>query len=281
MVTAVERAFQILRLVGASTQPLRVSEVAAQLGLPRSGTYELANTLKALGALVQRPDGRLEIGPTLFTLGATYAQSLDLARVATEIAEDIAAECDETVQVAVLEGRHTVYIAKAESSHPLRLVSAVGRRLPAHCTALGKVQLALLAPEELAARLEGVQLERLTENSITNRHELERELATTRARGYAFDNCESNPGVFCVAAPVWDALGRNVAGMSISVPAIRIDPARRDELRDLVIRGANALSQHLGYKAPEETAPSAQVIPLRSNRERTDTHGDAPESARR
>jgi len=249
MVPAVERAFQILELIGTSTQPLRTSEVSTRLGLPRSGTYDLVNTLKALGAVNQRPDGQLAIGPTLFVLGGAYAHSLDLPRIATAVAEEVMAECEETVQVAALDGRHVVYIAMAESPHPLRLVSAVGRRLPAHCTALGKMQLALLPPDELAKRLHGIVLEKLTEDSITDPDELERELTHIRECGSAFDNCESNPGVVCVAAPVWDARGQNVVGMSISVPAIRLDVARCYALRDLVVRGASELSHRLGYSA--------------------------------
>lgn len=249
-----------------------------QLGLPRSGTYELVNTLRALGALVQRPDGRLAIGPTLFVLGGAYADSLDLPRLATAVAEEVTAECGETVQVAALDGRHVVYIAMAESTHPLRLVSAVGRRLPAHCTALGKMQLALLPPNELRKRLDGVSLERLTQSSIIELDELERELARVRQCGYALDECESNPGVVCVAAPVWDARGQNVAGMSISVPAIRLDPTRRDVLRDLVARGASELSRRLGYPGlAEGTLPTGLSS---MQRDLQDTDGRVPHRQR-
>lgn len=245
-VSALDRGLRILELVAQTGRPMKVSEIAAQLALPRSVAYELVYTLKEHGALEVGP-GRLQLGRLLFVLGSVYAQSLDLAREANEVAQQVMRQCDETVQVAVLDGRHVLYISKADSTRMLRLVSAVGRRLPAHCTALGKVLLTYLDPHERTARLKGVQLEQLTPNSITSFEDLERELALVRDRGYAFDECESNPDVCCVAAPVRDSQGHVVAAMSISVPLARFDPERRQFLRELVTKGAEELSQRLGH----------------------------------
>jgi IclR family KDG regulon transcriptional repressor len=247
MVPAVDRACQILELVASSSQGLKVSQVAAALSLPRSGTYALVNTLSAHGMLTIAPGGTLAIGPALFSLGSAYGQSLDLTREATDVAGRLMRECDETVQVAVLEGRHVVYIAKADSRQALRLVSTVGRRIPAHVAAIGKIQLALLPPDELDGRLEGVELESFTPRSVTSHDLLRRELELIQTRGYALDESESNPDICCIAAPVWDVHGHNVAGISVSVPVTRFDVAGRDALRVAVLRGAAELSRRLGH----------------------------------
>jgi DNA-binding IclR family transcriptional regulator len=128
-------------------------------------------------------------------------------------------------------------------------VSAAGRRLPAHCTAVGKMLLASLPPEELDARLpEGAgPLRAMTPNSITSPEELRRLLVEVRERGVASEQRESNPDVSCVAAPVRDRAGRVVAALSISVPMVRWSEERQDELTGLAVKGAGQLSERLGH----------------------------------
>ena len=88
-----------------------------------------------------------------YQLGSRYAEQLDLAAEGQQVARSVAETCDETVHVAILEGRDVIYIAKVDSTHAVRMVSAAGRRLPAHCTSVGKMLLASLPEEELEARL--------------------------------------------------------------------------------------------------------------------------------
>jgi DNA-binding IclR family transcriptional regulator len=153
------------------------------------------------------------------------------------------------VHVAVLDGTDVVYIAKADSTHPVRMVSAVGRRVPAHCTGVGKVLLSALSPEALEARYpRGASLPAMTPHSIATPAGLRAHLAEVRERGVAFDECESNEAVSCVAAPVYDDSGTMVAAMSISVPMLRWNDEIRAKWSELVRRGADALSERLGYR---------------------------------
>jgi DNA-binding IclR family transcriptional regulator len=247
IVPALDRGLRILDLLADRREPMRVSEIASLLDIPRSAAYELIHTLLQHQAVQQHENGDIGLGPKLLMLGTVYGQSLDFSRVAQEIARDVMMECDETVQVGVLEGRHVLYVAKADSRRLVRLVSTVGARLPAHCTALGKVLLALLPREELQARLQGITLERMTEQSLGDMKALLEQLDTVREQGYASEQSESNEDVGCVAAPVWDEAGRNVAAISISVPLSRLDGARREMLRDAVMRGAERFSTRLGH----------------------------------
>lgn len=250
-VPALARGLRILDLVAQSPVPVRISDIAAKLDIPRSATYELISTLRSHRVIDQTPDGSIVLGAKLFMLGSRFADGVDSERLARDAATTLRDRVDETVQVAVLDGRQVLYTAKAESSHQLRLVSSVGRMLPAHVTGIGKAMLAELAPEKFDDLFEGVTLETFTPTSIGNLSALKRELAATRARGYAIDNSESTPDVSCVAASIRDGSGDVISAMSISVPSSRMSARTRDEYAHEVVDAAADLSARLGYIAPD------------------------------
>ena len=247
---AVARAFAILQLIRRDG-PLSVPQIAAQLELPRSTTHELVHTLVSQGCLTSTGDGghQFNLGLALHELGSAYLVGVDLAREGQRVAETIAAACGETVHLASLDGVEAVYIVKADSIHAVRMVSAVGRRLPAHCTAVGKVLLSGVPDEELARRYgHTTELPVMTANSIRSFRALAAQLQRVRAEDLAIDNCESNPDVCCVAAPVFDNSGAMVAAMSVSVPTSRVDETWPGRLADLVSQGARELSRRLGFQ---------------------------------
>ncbi|RFS81956.1 IclR family transcriptional regulator [Actinomadura spongiicola] len=248
-VPAVSRALNILELF-LDVPTLSAPDIAARLRLPRTTVHELLTTLVGRHYLVAVPGQptRYRLGVRLFQLGGVFAQNLDLIREAQEVADETAAACGETVQVGVLEGDQVLYIARAESTHPVRMVSTVGRLLPAHCTGLGKVLLAGLPPEELDELFpDDRELVTMTANSIASPDRLREEIARTRETGLGHDDAESNDAVHCVAAGVHDHTGALVASMSISVPSPRWDDDVRDRLGDLVRERAGVLSARLGH----------------------------------
>jgi IclR family transcriptional regulator, KDG regulon repressor len=254
-VPAVARALDILETIRDTASPLTIPDLVARLDLPRSSVHELVRTLAGRGYL-QPADGqphRFVLGLRALQLGSAYASSLDLPRECGQAARTVSAACNETVHVAILDGTDVFYIAKVDSTHAVRMVSAVGRRLPAHCTAVGKMLLSAMPDQTLAARYGHARaLPAMTSNSITSLGRLRRELAVVRARGLAVDDCESNVDVRCVAAPVYDRDGAMAAAMSISVPVTRMGPKRRDELARLVREGAQQLSARLGFRPAAE-----------------------------
>ena len=248
-VPAVGRALDVLDLFLA-TPELSAPEITERLRLPRTTVHELVTTLAERGYLtsVAAQPVRYRLGLPLFLLGSSFAERLDLTAEAQQVAAQTAAECDETVHVALLEGTDVVYIAKVDSTHPVRMVSAVGRRLPAHCTAVGKMLLSALTPEALDARYpRESRLAAMTPHSLTSPAKLRTQLTRIRRDGVAYDDCESNDAVHCVAAPVYDRSGAMVAAMSISTPNIRWNEAHRTEWTELVRSGAAALSRRLGH----------------------------------
>ncbi|MEV2250273.1 IclR family transcriptional regulator [Streptomyces sp. NPDC050147] len=250
LVPAVTRALDILELFLEGDGTLSAPEVTRRLQLPRTTVHELLTTLAARSYLVQIPDqtGRYRLGVRAYQLGSRYAEQLDLAAEGQQVAREVAETCDETVHVAVLEDTDVIYIAKVDSTHAVRMVSAAGRKLPAHCTSVGKMLLASLPPAELESRIAGRELVAMTQNSITEPDALLAALADIRERGVAAEHRESNPDVSCVAAPVRDSAGRVVAALSISVPMIRWSEQREQELADLAAKGAGNLSERLGHR---------------------------------
>jgi IclR family KDG regulon transcriptional repressor len=251
VVPAVIRALDILELF-LDHPPLSAREIAEGLGLPRTTVHELLVTLVARSYLIAVPGqpARFRLGMPVFQLGAAFAGQLDLVREAQDVARDVAAACHEAVHVAVLDGTDVIYLVKVDSTHPVRMVSAVGRRLPAHCTAVGKALLSGLDPADVDARLPGGDLPGMTPDSITDVDRLRAELDRVRAGGVAIDDGESDSAVRCVGAPVRDHTGTIVAAMSVSAPIIRWLPEAHAEWTRLVRDGAAALSARLGYRTP-------------------------------
>jgi DNA-binding IclR family transcriptional regulator len=253
-VPAVGRALDLLGLFLDGRGPRSVPEMTAALGLPRSTVYELVQTLVARKCLrpTDETGRRFDLGLHLFELGSAYADGVDLTEQGQHVARDVVQQCDETVHVGVLDGTEVIYLVKADSPQTVRMVSAVGKRLPAHGTAVGKALLAGLSDSEVATRyadpFEWVQM---TPRTITGLDHLLAELARIRRRGLAYDDCESNLDVRCVAAAVRDATGDVVAGLSISVPVHRSDRLQTD-LGRYAGDAAQALSARLGHRQPVE-----------------------------
>ncbi|WP_137991767.1 IclR family transcriptional regulator [Streptomyces vilmorinianum] len=250
LVPAVTRAMDILELFLSGEEALSAPDVVRRLRLPRTTVHELLTTLAARNYLVAIPEqpGRYRLGVRTYQLGSRYAEQLDLAAEGREVAREVAETCDETVHVALLEDTDVIYVAKVDSTHAVRMVSAAGRRLPAHCTAVGKMLLASLPPGELDSRIDGCELVAMTPNSITDPDALREALAAIRERGIATEHQESNPDVSCVAAPVYGSAGRVVAALSVSVPVIRWSEERESELTELAAKGAADLSVRLGHR---------------------------------
>src|SRR5689334_24570903 len=160
----------------------------------------------------------------LFQLGSAFAGRLDLVREAQSVTRDVAAACNEAVHVAVLDGADVIYLVKVDSTHPVRMVSAVGRRLPAHCTAVGKILLADLDQAALDAVLAKGILSGMTPDSITDPDRLRAHLERVRAEGIAIDDGESDSAMRCVGAAIRDHSRTVIAGMSIFAPILRWIP---------------------------------------------------------
>ncbi len=214
-----DRALAILSAFGADRPELGVTELASELGLHKSTVSRLLATLAARGLVVRAGD-RFVPGHELARLGSLAAQGPALAHALGETLARLARETGETVNLAVRRGDLALNVHQVETAHLVGVRDWTGRAFPLHATANGKALLAFGSgpqPRELPAQ---------TPRTITDGAALARELARTRARGYAVALEELERGLHAVAAPVFDGGGACVAAVSISAPAYRL-PRRR------------------------------------------------------
>jgi DNA-binding IclR family transcriptional regulator len=250
VVKSAARVFEIFGLLVNHPDGLSLTQICAELQLPKSSAHALLNTMVVHDYLREGLRERTyRLGPALFELGSAYIASTNLVSDGWEIVRTTARMCNETVHLAVLDGNEVLYVAKEEGTNTIRMVSAVGKRFPAYATGVGKVLLANLSDAELIQRIpDDSILPVITPNTVTDPSELRALIKIARSNGYALDYEESTPGLCCVAAPVYDAQGQIVAGMSVSVPNIRFTDERRIQLLDLIRNQANSLSTILGYR---------------------------------
>lgn len=245
---AVNRAAAILELVAAQGDvPIGVTAVARALGLPKASAVNLCNALDDVGFL-RRRNGGFVLGARLVSLSAAYLSSLDVTQEFHAACEKCDESRDETIQLAVLsDGLTVVYVARRMGRRPVRLVSEIGRQLPANCTATGKVLLASLPPESVLERIptDG-RLPTLTASSIATPDELLQELAQVRARGYAIDAEETAEGAVCIAVALPAPVNEEPpAAVGITV-ASGVLKARVDELAGLAREIRDELARRLG-----------------------------------
>jgi IclR family transcriptional regulator, KDG regulon repressor len=241
------RACDILDAVAQAGEPPRVSALARELGLPRNTAYELINTLASRNLVSLDADGRVRLGFHLFELGSVYTQSLDLFNEARPIVHELVLATNQTAHLAMLDGRQAVFLIKEEGTQSVRNLSAVGRRVPAHGSAVGKAILAFLPREETLRRLEGARLERLTPRTITNTEDLLADLDRAVERRYSTDDEESNPEVCCLGVPIRNEHGDVIAGMSVSVHRSQMTPEYREQLARLLTAAGEQLSRRMGH----------------------------------
>lgn len=249
-IRAVHRAIALLRALGRKPGGATVSELALQLGMPKSSVYRLLVTLRRSDWVAFDPDSEhYHLGVGLLEVSAGVLDRLDLREIARPHLLAIVRECDESVHLGLLNDTNVIYALKFDSTKSIRMVSEVGRLAPLYCTGLGKAMLAWMPEGEREALLERIELRRFTKTTLTDLGALRENLAEARARGYAIDEGEHEDFVRCVAAPLIGPQGL-VGAMSITAPAFRITDARVVELGLLVSGHCAEISAQLARAAP-------------------------------
>ena len=253
LVQTIERTSLILDILGQSPQGISIRDLSEKIKLPKGTTHRLVSSLAYFGYVRQDSKTRnYFLGFKSVELGNLLLSQLDLRKEAEPFIRDLAERTKETVHMVFLDRGEIVYIDKVELDHNpsgLRMASRVGLRNPAHSSAVGKVLLSHLSEEELDDLLVEKGLPKRTENTITDRVKLKEHLKAVRTLGYAVDDEENERGIRCVAAPIFNEMGRAVAAISISGPAFRITKKVIQEiLKREVMETAFKISQRLGYR---------------------------------
>ena len=254
-VQSLGRAFSILEEVARHREGIGLAELSKRVGLHNSTTFHLAKTLVTLGYMRQERDSkRYRVGRPLFALAASALDEIEMVNLATPILEDLSRETGESGHFAVRMGDSVVVIARTSGSGAFQLTDRVGVVRPAHCTALGKIILASLRPDQLKRFLERVDLKPATGKSITDPAVLLREITEIRRSAIAIDDGEYNAEVRCIAVPVYNFTGDVIGALGISGPIWRMSDQVLKSRAKLVQTAAARLSAEFGASGVAKTS---------------------------
>jgi DNA-binding IclR family transcriptional regulator len=248
-VQSLGRAFGILEEVARHREGIGLADLSKLVGLHNSTAFHLAKSLVSLGYLRQEKDSkRYRIGRPLFALAASALDEIEMVNVATPILEDLSRQTGESGHFAVRMGDAVVVIARTSGPGAFQLTDRVGMVRPAHCTALGKIILASLRPDQLERFLARVEMKPSTAKSITDVRVLSQEIAEIKRTGIAFDDGEFNPEVRCIAVPVMNFTGQISGALGISGPIWRMSNQAIQGHARIVRAAANRLSVEFGAR---------------------------------
>jgi len=249
IIQAVDHALDLLEQFHDEVDELGVTDLSKRLKLHKNNVFRLLATLESRGYIEQnRVTENYRLGLKTLELGQTFIKQMGLLRQSRPVLESLVRECNETTYVAILKDFHIVYLDVVETDLTVRVVPRVGSRLPAYCTAAGKVQLAYMTDEELDHYLPNKEMKQFTSHTITDRDQFKLHLKKVAEQGYAIDNEELDVGVCCVGAPIRDYTRRIIGAISVSGPSMRFTPERIEkELIPLVLKAGDDISVKLGY----------------------------------
>lgn len=238
---------QVLNLFSMERPEWGVSEVAQELGFPKSSASALMSSLADQGLLRRTGERRYRLGWRIMAMSRILLETTRFRDEARRGMEHLVSRFGETVHLAALERGQVIYVDKMQGTRAVQVaVTAVGGKFSAHASGVGKAILAYRPWEEVVEILEREGMPALTPNTITTLEEFREELERVRKRGYAHDIEESMLELCCVAAPIRDHTGEVVASMSLSVPAYRFWQSE-EKYRNTLMGTVRKVSENLGY----------------------------------
>ena len=249
VVQSVMHTLDILESFSDQEVEMSVTELCNRLELHKKNVSRLLTTLENRGYIEQNKiTGNFRLGLKIFEMGQVFFHKMGLLKQARPVLEDLVNKCNETAYVGVLRGEDVVYLDTVETSQSVRIISRIGWRVPAYCTAIGKAQIAFLPENEIKDLLQRTKLESFTKNTITDVEEIKDHLKMTASQGHAVDEGEYETDIKCVGVPIRDYSLRVIAGITISGPSSRIGEAKiKPELIELVKETGAEISRRMGY----------------------------------
>jgi IclR family transcriptional regulator, acetate operon repressor len=255
-VKSAERLLDVLELLARHTRPVPTMAIARECGIPKSSTHHLLNVARDRGFVTYYEAERAwGLGVAAFEIGSAYVRSGPLQRLAHPQLVELSRRSGEAAHLAVLHGTEVLYLDMEQpAAMPVRLVTEVGVRLPAHLTAVGRAILGHLPEAQLRALFDRAPLVQRTDRGPVDVDALLRGLAPVRAGGVARDEGMTTPGISCVAAPVFGHDGQPVAALGVTFVTAGRTPEGIGEAEALVAAHAARVSAAMGWRAAEAAA---------------------------
>lgn len=247
LLSSVKNALRILNSFTIESPEKRVTDLAEDLGLGKSTISRLLSTLASEGYVIKDPESqKYKLGLRVLTLNSVLVSELEVTKEARPVLKNLVKETSEAAHIAVLEDKEVVYVEQIECAHPVRILSHVGRRNPAHCTSSGKVLLAFEDAGKVSRLLEE-PLKSCTKHTVTDKGELLKQLEMIRKQEFYISESEFLEGVVSFASPIRDYTGKVIATVTLVGPEFRIRREHYSGLSTKVAKAAQEISMKLGY----------------------------------
>jgi len=246
-VSSVMKVFAILQALGEQKE-IGITELSQSLMMSKSTTYRFLQTMKMLGYVSQEDDAdKYSLTLKLFELGAKSLEYVELIPLADKEMRIISEQTNEALHLGTLNENAIIYIHKIDSGYNLRMHSRIGNQNPLYSTAIGKVLLAQSENSAIEQKLADIEFIKHTDKTHENVAQLLEELDLVRTQHFAEDNEEQEPGLRCLAAPIYDRFGHVIAGISISLPTIRFTEEIKIEYIAMLKQAGKRISAELGF----------------------------------
>ncbi|MFZ9346755.1 MAG: IclR family transcriptional regulator [Burkholderiaceae bacterium] len=220
---AAHRSLEVLRWIAQSPGAVALAEIASALQLPKSTVHRICVQLTAQHYLTHSSHEKtFSVGPALRTLAFNTLNNSVLRSLRHQVLAELVHDVGETCNLTTLDGAEVLYLDRVEARWPLRLSLEVGSRVPIHCTASGKLFLALSPSTTRQTILDTVALEKYTTNTIVSKRKLENALVEIQRHGYSIDAEEFIPGLIALAVPIFGPEGSLQAALAIHAPTSRV-----------------------------------------------------------
>ena len=243
-IQVLDRAMALVGILSRASGPVSLTRLAEQAGLHTASAHRILGALMAHGLIEKTGAGEYDLGVRWLEVGNRLRARLNIRQVAMPAMQQLAEATGETVNLIVRRGDEAVYVERVTGGQTMiQVVQVVGAHAPLHVTAVGKIFLAEDSASGVMGYAERTGLPAYTANTLTTLERLNAELNTIRQTRLAHDREEAELGVACIGAPIRDAEGKLVAGLSISAPADRHKPGWAEALRSATRR----IGEALGY----------------------------------
>ena len=250
LIQSLDRAMELLKVVAAGSG-MSLTEIAEASGQPASSAYRVLLTLQKHGVVEFQEAGQLwHVGVEAFRIGSAFLGRTSIVEQSRSVMQAITAATGETANLAMVERGEVIFVSQVETNEPIRAFFAPGTKGPIHASGIGKALLAYFDRARIDAIVAGQDLRAFTANTIVDKSALLDELAAIRARGWSVDDEERTQGMRCIAAPIFNAFGEAVAGISLSGPSVRVTKARDAEFGAMIKAAADEITAAIGGRLP-------------------------------